>query len=57
MSHTRAEPDSLPNALMAEYYAQREAVGLNVTECTAVFQQGLGVFGGPGIWNERKIAR
>ena len=53
MTRTRAELDGVPNALMAEYYAQRADAALIVTECTAVSRQGRGVVGGPEIWNDR----
>ena len=32
----------MPNALMAEYYAQRAAAGLIITEATSVAPMGVG---------------
>jgi N-ethylmaleimide reductase len=56
MTRTRATTDNVPTPLMAEYYAQRAAAGLIVTECTAVSEQGKGVINGPGVWREDQIA-
>jgi N-ethylmaleimide reductase len=56
MTRTRATKDNVPTLLMAEYFAQRAAAGLIVTDCTAVSEQGKGVINGPGIWREDQIA-
>lgn len=56
MTRTRATKDNVPTPLMAEYFAQRAAAGLIVTDCTAVSEQGKGVINGPGIWREDQIA-
>jgi len=56
MTRTRATPDNVPTSLMAEYFAQRAAAGLIVTECTAVSEQGKGVINGPGIWRDDQIS-
>ncbi len=42
-------PETLPNPLMAEYYAQRAAAGLLITEGTQVSPQGVGYPATPGI--------
>ncbi|WP_210338506.1 alkene reductase [Bradyrhizobium commune] len=55
MTRTRATQDNVPTALMAEYFAQRAAAGLIVTDCTAVSEQGKGVINGPGIWRADQI--
>jgi len=55
MTRTRATEDNVPTALMAEYYSQRAAAGLIVTECTAVSAQGKGVIRGPGIWRQDQV--
>ena len=36
LTRTRADAGHMPNALMAEYYAQRASAGLLITECTMV---------------------
>jgi len=40
LTRMRAGPGRLPTPLMAEYYAQRAAAGLIVSEATAISQQG-----------------
>lgn len=39
MTRARAGADRIPNALMAEYYAQRANAGLIITEGTTISQQ------------------
>lgn len=46
---------NVPNALMAEYYAQRASAGLLITEGTAPSAQGLGYARIPGIYNTDQI--
>jgi 2,4-dienoyl-CoA reductase-like NADH-dependent reductase (Old Yellow Enzyme family) len=46
----------VPNALMAEYYAQRASAGLILSEATAVTPQGVGYADTPGIWSEEQVA-
>lgn len=55
MTRTRATEDNVPTALMADYFSQRAAAGLIVTDCTAVSAQGKGVIRGPGIWRQDQI--
>ena len=49
-------PGEVPNALNAEYYAQRASAGLIITESTAISAQGLGWPGTPGIDNDAQVA-
>ena len=54
LTRTRA-PQHQPNALMAEYYAQRASTGLLITECTMV-SEGTSSFGDdPGIYSQQQI--
>jgi N-ethylmaleimide reductase len=54
LTRTRA-PGHQPNALMAEYYAQRASTGLLITECTMV-TEGTSAFGDdPGIYSAEQI--
>jgi N-ethylmaleimide reductase len=54
LTRTRA-PGHLPNALMAEYYAQRASTGLLITECTMV-TEGTSAFGDdPGVYSAEQI--
>ena len=49
-------PGRVPNALMAEYYAQRASAGLILSEATAVSPQGVGYADTPGIWSDEQVA-
>jgi len=46
----------VPNALMAEYYAQRASAGLIISEATSVSPQGVGYADTPGIWSDEQVA-
>ena len=52
-------PNAMPNALMAEYYAQRAnpatGAGLIITEATAISHQGQGYADVPGIWSTEQV--
>ena len=50
------QPGNLPNAMMAEYYAQRASAGLIITEATQISQQGQGYSFTPGIHTDDHIA-
>jgi N-ethylmaleimide reductase len=52
LTRSRAGEMRLPNALMAEYYSQRAAAGLIITEATVVSKQGIGWLNSPGIYND-----
>ncbi len=56
LTRMRAGPGRVPTALMAEYYAQRAAAGLIVSEATAISQQGTGCPNTPGIYTDDQIA-
>jgi len=47
---------SIPNPLMATYYAQRASAGLIVTECTMVSPMSLGYMNCPGIYSSQQVA-
>ena len=47
---------NIPNALMAEYYAQRGTAGLIITEGTSPSPNGLGYARIPGIFSDAQIA-
>jgi N-ethylmaleimide reductase len=51
LTRGRALPDSVPNAMMAEYYRQRAGAGLILSEATGVSVEGLGWPAAPGAWN------
>jgi N-ethylmaleimide reductase len=46
---------NIPNALMAEYYAQRAAAGLIITEGTSPSPNGLGYCRIPGIFSDAQV--
>lgn len=48
--------DNIPNALMAQYYAQRASVGLIITEGTSPSPHGLGYPRIPGIFSAAQVA-
>lgn len=48
--------DNIPNALMAQYYAQRASVGLIITEGTSPSPHGLGYPRIPGIFSTAQVA-
>lgn len=56
MTRNRAEPDGTPNALMAEYYAQRAGAGLIVSEGTWPSAVGQAYCRQPGIATPTHVA-
>src|SRR5665811_413189 len=46
---------NVPNELMAEYYGQRAAAGLIVTEGTSPSPNGLGYARIPGIYSDEQV--
>ena len=45
----------VPNAMMAEYYAQRASAGLILSEATSVTPMGVGYADTPGIWSDEQV--
>jgi N-ethylmaleimide reductase len=56
MTRSRAVEGSTPNALMAEYYGQRAAAGLIITEGTSPSPNGVGYPRIPGLWSPGQVA-
>ncbi|MEL6430590.1 MAG: alkene reductase [Planctomycetota bacterium] len=52
LTRGRAGAERTPNALMAEYYAQRSGAGILITEATSVSTQGNGWVNAPGIYED-----
>lgn len=48
-------PGRVPNGLMREYYAQRTAAGIILTEATSVEPTGVGYPSTPGIWSKDQV--
>jgi N-ethylmaleimide reductase len=55
MTRSRAVEANTPNALMADYYAQRASAGLIVTEGTSPSPNGLGYARIPGLFNGAQV--
>lgn len=55
LTRCRASEGRVPNALMAEYYAQRAGAGLIISEATSVSPQGVGYPDSPGIWSAEQV--
>lgn len=55
LTRCRASEGRVPNALMAEYYAQRANAGLIISEATSVTPMGVGYPNTPGIWSEEQV--
>ena len=55
LTRCRASAGRVPNALMAEYYAQRASAGLILSEATCVSAQGVGYPDTPGIWSQPQV--
>jgi N-ethylmaleimide reductase len=56
MTRSRAVDNNTPNKLMAEYYGQRAAAGLIITEGTSPSPNGLGYSRIPGLYNDQHVA-
>ncbi|MGF1448261.1 MAG: alkene reductase [Opitutales bacterium] len=52
MTRARSGADRIPNALMAEYYAQRAGAGLLITEATSISKQARGWVNSPGVYTD-----
>lgn len=55
LTRSRAGAARQPNALMAEYYAQRADAGLILSEATSVTPMGVGYADTPGIWSDEQV--
>ena len=56
LTRGRATRDAVPTPIMAEYYAQRAAAGLIISEATGISREGLGWPHAPGLWNDEQCA-
>ncbi|KAA0117101.1 alkene reductase [Mycolicibacterium sp. P9-22] len=57
LTRSRAQSDGTPSDLAAEYYSQRAAAGLIISEATAVCEQANGAYmNTPGIYTDRHQA-
>lgn len=57
MTRSRStQPGDVPNAMMAEYYAQRASAGMIITEATQISPEGKGYSLTPGIYSDEQVA-
>jgi 2,4-dienoyl-CoA reductase-like NADH-dependent reductase (Old Yellow Enzyme family) len=56
LTRSRASAGRVPNALMAQYYAQRATAGMIISEATSVTAMGVGYADTPGIWSREQVA-
>lgn len=56
LTRCRAGEEHLPNALMAEHYAQRASAGLLIAEATMVMEHGSAFWKEPGIYSPAQVA-
>jgi N-ethylmaleimide reductase len=55
LTRARSDREGVPNALMAQYYAQRASAGLIISEATGISREGLGWPNAPGLWTAKQI--
>ena len=56
LTRSRATADTrVPVPMMAEYYSQRAAAGLIISEATVVDPMGVGYEATPGIWSDEQV--
>ena len=55
LTRARSNRAAIPNSLMAEYYVQRAAAGLIISEATGISREGLGWPNAPGLWTEAQV--
>lgn len=55
LTRTRAGMEHMPNALMAEYYAQRASAGLIIAECTMIMPNTSAFIAEPGIYSAEQV--
>ena len=55
MTRSRSSAGDVPNALMAQYYAQRSSAGIIISEATQVSLQAKGYARTPGIYTREQV--
>ncbi|MDF1824830.1 MAG: alkene reductase [Verrucomicrobiales bacterium] len=55
LTRCRSSEGRVPNAMMAEYYAQRATAGLIISEATSIDPMGVGYPNTPGIWSKEQV--
>jgi 2,4-dienoyl-CoA reductase-like NADH-dependent reductase (Old Yellow Enzyme family) len=55
LTRGRATREGVPTAIMGDYYAQRAAAGLIISEGTGISREGLGWPNAPGLWTDEQV--
>lgn len=55
LTRGRSTREHVPTPIMAEYYAQRAAAGLIISEATGISREGLGWPFAPGLWTPEQV--
>ncbi|MES2986772.1 MAG: alkene reductase [Pseudomonadota bacterium] len=55
LTRGRSTREHVPTAIMADYYVQRAAAGLIISEGTGVSREGLGWPYAPGLWTDEQV--
>jgi N-ethylmaleimide reductase len=55
LTRGRSTKEAVPTPIMAQYYAQRAAAGLIISEATGISREGLGWPYAPGLWNDAQV--
>ncbi|GLR46711.1 alkene reductase [Sphingomonas astaxanthinifaciens] len=55
LTRGRSGPRGIPTATVKEYYRQRAAAGLIISEGTGISREGLGWPNAPGLWTEEQV--
>lgn len=55
LTRCRASAGRVPNAMMAEYYAQRASFGMILSEATSISPMAVGYPNTPGIWSAEQV--
>jgi 2,4-dienoyl-CoA reductase-like NADH-dependent reductase (Old Yellow Enzyme family) len=55
LTRGRSTVEHVPTPIMAEYYVQRAAAGLIISEATGISREGLGWPFAPGLWTEEQV--
>lgn len=55
LTRCRCSAGRVPNAMMADYYAQRSSFGMILSEATSISPMGVGYPNTPGIWSDEQV--
>ncbi|MBE7217942.1 MAG: alkene reductase [Caulobacteraceae bacterium] len=55
LTRARGTREHVPTPVMAEYYVQRAAAGLIISEATGISREGLGWPYAPGVWTDEQV--